>query len=143
MQIMRLDFVQRRRQWESELARDAPLLPSDPLEPDEDREEEDAELPTWSNMMQISTQSTQQKLPEEEVEEVLQQEDAELEALLSYMPAREEGGDRQSDHLYSDDDDYDALFSEFIEREDTVMTGGGSQNQPPVASQGGEAMDMS
>ena len=132
--------MQRRRQWQADLAREAPQLPSHALEPDED-EEEEADLPQSSgNAMQISSQP---ELPEEEVDDFLQHEDAELEALLSYMPRAED--DTRSEHLYSDDDDYDALFSEFIEQqeEDTVM--GGQQSQQPVvpSQEENEAMDTS
>ncbi|KAK3722661.1 hypothetical protein LTR37_002231 [Vermiconidia calcicola] len=131
--IMRLDYMQRQKQWEAELARDAPQTPSDPPQP-----EDEEELPTSSNAMQIS-----QTLPEDEVDDVLQWENQELEALLSYMP-QSETGDANSQperNLWSDDDDYDALFSEFME-EDEMMMSSGQQNQPQP-SQDHEAMDMS
>ena len=129
---MRLDFVQRQKQWEAEQAREAPQIPSDPPE------EEEYDLPTSSgNTMQISAPSTQQPpMPENEVDEVLQREDEELEALLSYMPAE---GDEQSEHLWSDDDDYDALFSEFLEQ-DAVE---GKQQEMLLLCQDDEAMDLS
>ena len=142
---MRLDFVQRQKQWEAEQARDAPQIPSDPIE--EEDEEDDYDLPTSSsNAMQMSAPSTQlPTIPEDEVEALLQRENQELEALLSYMNAEGAGeGDRQSEHLYSDDDDYDTLFSELMEQ-DAAM--GGQQQQEDMApvppSQDHEAMDMS
>ena len=131
---MRLDYMQRQKQWEAELARDAPQTPSDP--PDE---EEGFELPTSSNAMQIS-----QPLPEDEVDDVLQWENQELEALLSYMPQESEPEDANSQpeqNLWSDDDDYDALFSEFMEEDEMTMSSG-QQNQPPP-SQDHEEMDIS
>lgn len=110
--IMRLDFVQKRRAYEAELARNAP------------REEvDDDELPSWSqqcSQMQMSSQH----LPEEEVEEFVRDEDAELEALLEFMPeenaegAEAEGEMDVQDDLWSDDADYDALFSEVMGMEE-------------------------
>ena len=82
-------------------------------------------------------------LPEDEVDEVLQREDEELEALLSYMPTDRDTAesDRQSEHLWSDDDDYDALFSEFMEKD--AMTGQQNTTLPVLPSLEYEAMDMS
>jgi hypothetical protein len=156
---MRLEYMRRQKAWEAELASQAPLIPSDPIEP----EDEDvggqvatqgwAELPGSSeNAMQISVPPTQQPLAEDEVDEVLQREDEELEALLSYMPT--DGGvvadlnqddEQRSEHLWSDNDDYDALFSEFMEQDAMASQQvQGQDNEVPVASQGGgEAMDMS
>lgn len=112
--------MQRQRQWEAQLLRDAPSNSAELLDDeDPDADEEEAhqyELPTSissSNAMIISAPSTQPVL-DYEVDEVEQREREELEALLSYMPAEDE----QADHLYSDDD-YDALFNEIIEQENT------------------------
>ncbi|WPG98271.1 pentatricopeptide repeat-containing protein, chloroplastic [Acrodontium crateriforme] len=116
--MMRLDFVRQQRQWEAERARDAPWMAA--YGPDEDENEED--LPTSSGAMQLSRLNSQTPLAEEEeeVEEVVQMEDQELEALLSFMPANgdEEMNDQElrSDHVWSDDDDYDDLFSEFMDQ---------------------------
>ena len=133
---MRLDFVQRQRAWEAEQARDAPQIPSGPVE----EEDEDVyELPSSSsNAMQISSQQ-----PDDQVDAVLQREEEELEALLEFMPGQE--GDTHSEHLWSDDDDYDALFSQFMEQD---AMGGQEhqiqiQTQPPPPSQDKDAMDMS
>lgn len=138
-QIMRLDFVQRQKQWEAQLAREAPLMPSDPPEDEEEGEEYD--LPSSSNAMQVSAPSTQQPTLDYEVDEVEQREREELEALLSYMPADEHyERDEQSEHLYSDDDDYDALFSEIIAQD----AGWDDQTQQQPAEQDdGEEMDTS
>lgn len=135
-QIMRLDYVQRRRQWEAEQDREAPLLPSDPLEDEEDDDVYD--LPTSSIAMQMSAPASQQPFPEEEVDEVLQREDEELQALLSLMPNSEDTNDQTSaNHPWSDDDDYDTLFSEMMQSE----AEGELQDKPPPPSQG-EAMDL-
>lgn len=162
--IMRLDFMQRQRAWEAALARDAPLIPSDPPE------EDDEELQGWEQMvmssgnaMQMSSQAMVPPSPGEEVDEVLQHENEELEALLSYLPTQEDEGTTHEGHVESvwsdSEEDYDALFSEFMEH-DAMVEGADatlSKNentdhdvQVPALHQmhdyaqaEGEAMDMS
>jgi hypothetical protein len=57
-----------------------------------------------------------------------------------YQPVRTQGRDEQmSEHFGSDDDDYDSLFSDFINAEAHETTG--NEAQAPVSS--GDAMDMS
>jgi len=140
--------MQRQRAWEAERAREAPQIPSDPLEAE--GEEEDAnvyDLPSLSGAMHFSAPASQ--LPvfsQEEVDEVAQREDEELTALLSYMPGeKEENGatpHAHSDPSWSedDDDDYDALFSEFMDHD-------GEQHQSDGVRQSTvqpeEAMDLS
>ena len=141
---MRLDYFQRKKQWEAEQARAAPDVPSDPLEEEEDEELYD--LPTSSgNAMQISAPSTQQPRLDDEVDEVLQREDEELEALLEYMPGQDDvglGGTGRDEHLWSDDDDYDALFSEFMQQDGMqVQQQQRDMSQPRVEED--EAMDLS
>lgn len=137
---MRLDFMRRQKQWEAEQARDAPFLPSDPSEPDEDDAEYDLSSSS-GNAMQLSQPSTQMPVLEEEADEMAQMEDRELEALLELMPV--DGGDgKQSQNLWSDDDDYEELFSEFMEQEQGHATGEGQQHEEEPAQEG-EAMDMS
>lgn len=115
--------MQRQRQWEARLAMEAPTLPSHPLDEDEvDMEEQTAsDLPTSSaDKMQMSAPSTQLPAFEYELDEVEQREREELEALLTYMPvAEDEPSDmsNEAEHFYSDDDDYDQLFSEIMEQE--------------------------
>lgn len=49
------------------------------------------------------------------VDEIEQQEEAELDAILSALPETTSSQTRPgSPHLYSDDDDYDAIFMDFI-----------------------------
>lgn len=154
---MRLDFVRARRDWEASLARDAPLLPSDAPEPEEEENEDDYDLPTFSsgNSMQMSQPSTQPQLPvlkeEEEVDEMAQMEDQELEALLEMMPESLDGsvedghGKPQEQNLWSDDgEDYEELFSELMERDDVIASQGQQQGLSQHAEPAdGEAMDMS
>lgn len=152
---MRMDFMQRQRQWESEQARSAPLLPSDPPE-----EDEDVDVPMSSNTTRISQpRASQYSMPEEEADEVAQREREELEALLSYLPSEEEvmaqlpeqqkyvqnkayaQGESQ-EHFGSDDDDYDALFSDLMQAESQTATSGDEQQHVQPTNDGDE-MDMS
>ena len=136
---MRLDYLQRQRQWEAEQAREAPMIPSDPPEEEEPP----------SSAMPISAPSTQQLWADDEieVEEVVQREDEELAALLEYMSDDGEDGEGEveSEHVWSDDD-YDALFSEYMERDGEVV---GEQHHLPAelphtnVQGSGEAMDVS
>lgn len=158
---MRLDFVQRQKQWEAEQARSAPLLPSDAPE----EEDEALALPISSNTsstMQFSAPSTQWQATQEEADEVAQREREELEALLSFLPGEEMGvsspqaqyqdyqsyhqtpqteqaDEQMSEHFGSDDDDYDALFSDFINAEAHEAAEGDAQ----LPESSGDAMDMS
>lgn len=150
---MRLDFVQRQKQWEAELAREAPPMSFDPVdeeeENDQEQQEHDDDLPGWSDPMRISAPSTQQPWLEDEADEAMQREHAELEALLSYMPADSQWEAQEStfedlEHLYSDGDDYDALLSELVEQEEPLSTNAGpAAQQQQQQLQQGEAMDTS
>lgn len=119
-----------------------------PSEIPEEPEDEEYDLPTSSsNAMQFSQPSTQLPAMEEIADEVAQMEDAELQALLEFMPVDEEDRtDAQvQGNLWSDDDEYDELFSEFMEQDQA--------SNPPQARDHGteargleeedEAMDMS
>ena len=138
---MRLDYMRQQKRWEAEQARDAPQLSSDPVE-----EEEEYDLPSSSSVMQMSTHGSQQPVPDDEVDEVVQRENEELEALLSYMADEEENSenrDSQSINLWSDEDDYDALFSELVEHGDDTVS---EQHQQSVTAQHAyddEMMDLS
>lgn len=168
-QIMRLDFVQRQKQWEAEQARSAPLVYADAMGEDE----EEFALPVSSSgeAMQFFTPSaTQWQATQEEADQVAQRENEELEALLSFLPGEEmnvsqaaaaqyqdynqtaqttesqQQDEQMSEHFGSDDDDYEALFSDFINAEahEAAVMGGerGQPTQVPESS-GGDAMDMS
>lgn len=147
-QMMRLDFMQRQRQWEAEQAREAPPLPNETVEEDEDM----YELPSASSAMHTSAPPSQQPMPDDELDEVLQREDQEIEALLAhYMPGDENetkhttSNEARSDHMWSDDDDYDALFSEYTDQggyeERMIASAHDPQYAPPDAED--EAMDLS
>lgn len=160
LQIMRLDFVQRQKQWEAEQARSAPLLPSDA--PEEEEEEDLSHMIFSGNATQNSMSFSQWQATPEEADEIAQMEDEELEALLSFLPGEDsslpqthnyrpvqaqgqdqnqQGNEPMSDHFGSDDDDYDSLFSDFINAEAHGMA---EQNNGPQAdASSGDAMDMS
>jgi hypothetical protein len=132
---MRLDFVQRQKKWEAEQARVAHSMPLDAPEEDEidGQEEGSFGFPGSSgNAMQMSPSSQWNATPEE-ADEVARRESEELEELLSLLPGDASGlpqhqyqqeqhqaafqTQRQDEHFGSDDDDYDALFSDFINEE--------------------------
>jgi hypothetical protein len=152
---MRLDFVQRQKKWEAEQARVAHSLPLDA--PEEEEEGLDGEgswgLPGSSgDAMQMSSQWD---ATPEEADEVARRESEELEELLSLLPGDASGAQyqhqhqqqdysqaqRQEDHFGSDDDDYDALFSDFINEEAHAMCEGDDNTH--TAPSGDDAMDMS
>ncbi|KAM0715467.1 hypothetical protein Q7P37_008965 [Cladosporium fusiforme] len=161
--IMRLDFVQRQKQWEAEQARSAPLMLSDAPE----EEEEEFTLPMSSNhsTMQFSAPSTQWQATQEEADAAAQRENEELEALLSFLPGEDvsqpqaqyqdvnysqlsqaqQADEQMSEHFGSDDDDYDALFSDFINAEahEAAAAEHVQQEQAQVPVSSGDAMDMS
>jgi hypothetical protein len=133
---MRLDFVQRQKKWEAEQARMAHSLPLDALEAEEDIDDQEGSfgLPVSSgNAMQMCAPSSSQwDTTPEEADEVAQRESEELEELLSLLPGDASGMQQQhwqqeqhqayqaqpqDEHFGSDIDDYDALFSDFINEE--------------------------
>ena len=158
---MRLDFVQRQKQWEAEQARSAPLLPSDA--PEEEDEEDLSHMIFGGNATQDSMSFSQWQATPEEADEIAQMEDEELEALLSFLPGEgdelpgqhnyqqsiqnqgqgqdQQGNEPMSDHFGSDDDDYDSLFSDFINAEAHGMAE--ENNGPQAYASSGDAMDMS
>lgn len=133
---MRLEFVRRRREYEDELARNAPS-PS--------AEEEEAELPGWGSQMDVSSQA----IPEEEVvEEFVRDEEEEMRTLLEYMPDGEMRTQWSDgiENLWSDDADYDALFSEVLLSQENVSPSQQQRQQSDGGGGGGgggEEMDMS
>ena len=159
---MRLDFVQRQKQWEAEQARSAPLLPSDG--PEEEDEEDLSHMIFSGNATQNSMSFSQWQATPEEADEIAQMEDEELAALLSFLPGEgndlpqqhnyrptqdqgqgqsrdQQGNEPMSDHFGSDDDDYDSLFSDFINAEAHGV--GHESNGLQADASSGDAMDMS
>lgn len=132
--IQRLEFVRKQREEREELATNAPS-------PSAEEEEEEYELPGWGS------QSMDVVPDEDAVDEFVRDEEAEMQALLEYMP--EEDGAMEtpgsegegSENLWSDDADYDALFSELLLSQENVPP---SQIQTmQQGNDGGEEMDMS
>lgn len=146
---MRLEFLRGRRAWEAQLAKEAEGFVDE--EPEERGEEErgwETGLPESSRMV-MSGPSTQQPWDEVEAEEALMREQGELEALIEYLPGEgPEVGQGEEQNLWSDDDDYDALFSEFVEQDGGTgqqlqRQQQGQQPSELPMQEGGEAMDMS
>ncbi|KAK5110147.1 hypothetical protein LTR62_006281 [Meristemomyces frigidus] len=118
--IMRLDFMRERRNWEEDRARDAAYLSSEPIE--EEVEDVALALPCLAAgdamQLQISEPGTQQQsMLEEELDEVLMREQEEMEALLSFMPDVEQQAMGALEHSGSDDDEDDALFAQVMEEQ--------------------------
>lgn len=153
--MQRLEFYRQQRAWEAEQSRAAPDLRWDvPDEEFEEFQDDVAELPasSWTGSAMQFSQPPRPSQPQDEVDEVMAREDEELAALLENMPEDSmQGtgfdGDGASELFGSDDEDYDALFSELIERGrfGTEQQQGQQQQQQQFTTdvEGGEAMDMS
>jgi hypothetical protein len=128
--MMRWDFMRRQRAWEADREREAEEVASSIPDEEEEGEEEDAgimrdageyDLPTTGNVRGASMGWP--ALRDGEVEEFVRDEEGEIEALLEFMPRDNKGGGGKNNgeddemSLWSDDADYDALFSEVLERE--------------------------
>lgn len=147
--MMRLDYIQRQKAWEAERAREATFVPAESLE-EEDYEQDVAtfDLPATSQM-----DLQQSSMPEAEVEEFLRDEGKQLEALLEYLPSAgddmmEEEQEFDDSSLWSDDADYDALFSEVLSQQEQQQQQGGnaaqsSQVMPDMGGHAEDEMDMS
>lgn len=130
VQIQRLDFLQRQHAWEKEQLRAAPSITQSEL----DEEDDVYDLPVGSTNADS----------EEELDKVLKRENEEVEALLEYMPVpgppeQPEMVRQQEVNLWSDDDDYDALFSDLMNdrREEDVNLQQGQD------ADGDDTMDLS
>ena len=134
-QIMRQDFVQRQKKWEAEQARVAHSLPLDAPE-EEEIDGQDGSFGFPGSSGDAMQMSSQWDATPEEADEVARRESEELEELLSLLPGDANGlqqqqeqyqahqTQRQDEHFGSDDDDYDALFSDFINEEAHGMSEG-------------------
>ncbi|KAK7512067.1 hypothetical protein IWZ03DRAFT_51054 [Phyllosticta citriasiana] len=120
-QILRLDYVQRQKRWEAEMARRAPKAAEPPSDEDDDDtdamwegQEDDvvasSQATNWSYQRPLSQQQRSESL-EQEADVVAQQEDAELEALLDMMEEEEQGQDDDGP-AFGSDDEYDHIFDE-------------------------------
>ena len=139
--MMRLEFMQRQRAWEAELARAAPGM--------EDEASDEEEVVGARGAMAVSEPGTRGVVPpeeeeeeEEELDEVLRREREEMEALLAMMPGQGMREVKEEGEAEEDEEDFDALF-------DQVM--GGEQNQAQLQQlqqyapgpQQSEEMDLS
>jgi hypothetical protein len=143
--MMRLDYVRQQRQWQAEQARAAPIFDYEPEEEEEDYGEEGEALfgnggstQNSSDMeMQLPQSSFGAFVREDEIDQVLQMEDEELEALLEHLPMQQYQQTQQQDdgmkaqsqwsaeHFGSDDEDYDVIFSEMLSQS-SVADGAGT-----------------
>lgn len=154
IQMARLDYNTEKRRWEAEQARSAPPTYSEP--PEEDYEDPNRQ-PIYSQQWHPQYEHYGfSPLSESEADAVLQQENAELEALVSMMENQElrfaqheeDGemvppptprlGDRHdgASVFGSDDEEYDSIFMDLIDEQGGC--GGQVQQQEE-----GEEMDMS
>ena len=149
--MLRLDFMQRQKAWEAELERSAPTFLPDLIEQENEGgffPEESEDLPAFNSQMQMSSQWPAQHQQEEQVDEFLRDESEEIEALVAYMSREKEDPEElrvertsfASDGLWSDDTDYDAIFSEVLSQEENPVVWSQRSNPPQM---GGEEMDMS
>lgn len=140
-----------KRQWEADKTRSAPPGYTDePDEEDLDGPGGSSGLPGYSSQMHLShsmsgDQSFAPALEEEQVDEVLQCENEELEALISMLEEeqRQQNQERQPEGhsqddisgFGSDDEVYDSIFMDIEDDSGSV--------QPQQQVQGAEGMDMS
>ncbi|KAF2771233.1 hypothetical protein EJ03DRAFT_325681 [Teratosphaeria nubilosa] len=147
--ILRLDYMQRQRAWEAQLAREAKVFAPE-VDAIEDEEEEEYGLPVANgasaSAMEISSQPPRHESQEDEVDEVRRREEEELQAMVEMMEGEGMGGQKaegqgegQEMNLWSDDDDYDELFSEVMGMETTRDSGADGQQD---AGDGGGDVDM-
>lgn len=153
--MARLDYNTEKRRWEAEQARSAPPTYSEP--PEEDHEDPSRQAIHSQQWHPRYEHHGLHAPTESEADAVLQQETAELEALVSMMENQElrfarhkdDGGmvplpptprlgDRQdgSSVFGSDDEEYDSIFMDLIDEQGGC--GGQAQRQDE-----GEEMDMS
>jgi hypothetical protein len=165
--MMRLDYVRQQRQWQAEQARAAPTYFYEELNEDEEVGEEEyfggeEEVVLFSNnsTQNSSSRVMDMQLPqssfgafvdgEDEVDQVLQMEDQELEALLEHLPVQQRQ-QRQDDemeaqsqwsteHFGSDDEDYDVIFAEMLGQSSAMANGG---EQSDAAPRDADEMDES
>ena len=143
--------MQRQKAWEADLERSAPMFVPDLIEEEneDDRYEESWDFPSCNSQMDMfSQQPPAQHAQDEQVDDFLRRETEEIEALVADMS--QEDGEQDlgvnrrsfaSDGLWSDDTDYDALFSEVLKQDKHSSM---SSIQPDSQQQtGGDEMDMS
>lgn len=143
--MLRLDYLQQRRQWETQLAREAAKFATDSdlfeaeneLEPSSNAMYEDTMHSVPVSQMDTSLPGANDGAPDE-VDEYLQWEDAELEALLDYMPVKDTDGSFRNEqdignasasgpiavrNPWSDDEDDDALFADYMQSRRSSWSG--------------------
>jgi len=117
IQILRLDFVATQKRWEANKAREAPNA---------ERDLDDYVSASWNAGSPRSGTLQQQDAPayvercsEEEADQILDQENRELDALISSMDASHEDQDALPQSFGSDDEDYDSLFMDLLSAQES------------------------
>lgn len=140
---MRLDFSRERRTWEDEKARSAPPEPLDWTELDttDDAYELSGQVANFSDLPEASQASvnamelSQQGQEEDEAEMMRLQEEREMEELLALMDEQE---NTQTSSTYgSDEDDYDGLFMELLEKDQSEQHASGAVHEDEMDTSGG------
>ncbi|OCL02586.1 hypothetical protein AOQ84DRAFT_304443 [Glonium stellatum] len=135
-QILQLDFISRQRRWEAAKAHQAPSLDVDLDDYVRDIPLSNGQEIAWSQTRQAN--STETHMGPREVDMILEQEDRELDALISLMDETRNHEDSLLQHYGSDEEDYDTLFREYL----TILDDGKS-NAMAHSTHEADAMDTS
>ncbi|KAF2491086.1 hypothetical protein BU16DRAFT_493850 [Lophium mytilinum] len=124
-QILRLDFVAEQKRWEAEKAKEAPNA---------ERDLDDYVSSGWNSGQQTKRSQQQQDADtyvenyrEEEADHILEQENRELDALVSSLDESYPEQDDIPQGFGSDDEDYDALFMDLLSSQENQHQSSGSQ----------------
>ncbi|KAF2809671.1 uncharacterized protein BDZ99DRAFT_463445 [Mytilinidion resinicola] len=135
-QLLRLDFVAEQKRWEAEKAKEAPNA---------ERDLDDYVSSGWNSGRHTSRSQQRQdadanveNYPAEEADHILEQENRELDALISSLNESHPDQDDIPQGFGSDDDDYDALFMDLLGSQEKQQQNSGSQSY-----EDNDAMDIS
>lgn len=110
-QILRLDFMSRQKRWEAAKAHQAPSLDVDLDDYVMDTLSSNRRETAWSQTSQATF--TETHMNPEEVDMILEQENRDLDALISLMNENQANEDSLLQH-YGSDEDYDSFFREYL-----------------------------
>ncbi|PVH93418.1 hypothetical protein DM02DRAFT_661989 [Periconia macrospinosa] len=102
-QIQCMDYISERKRWEADKARRAPNI-------EEEIEDEEELMDAASSYLSSSAPQPEEII--EEAEYLCEQEEWELQQLIASM--EEDEADNVSQHFGSDDEDYDAIFTQVL-----------------------------
>lgn len=164
-QMAHLDYRLEKSRWEAEQLRSAPLMPSEPVE-EEDNEEDPVAASSSNQMRQPGLERFLQRQQEQdwEAEAQLLQEEKELEAMIAMMEgqemdqrvggptdldAHEMSGEKKQETTQtpyaSDDDEYDEIFMDLIDHSagEEALVGLRQVESGEGVGMEGDEMDMS